>query len=364
MDRSPRAHHVPANAQPERVPGLTVAVLHYQTPDVLETCLERVVRAAPGARVLLVDAGDARPLPPAWLDSLPPEIAAPVERIEVSNHSYAATVNAALRAARTPLVAFLNADVFVRPETFANLAYALREPRVAAVGPLVRDAAGRLQRQGVPYRRYQRRVAGGALAVDVPWLSGCCQMVRLEAIVGALGAYGGDARAPTVGGAGDGPRWATHRHGPQATAGASANPTRPAVGGLDPTFRFYNEDIEWGWRMRRAGWSCRLVATPVVHLGGSATPPGRDAFLVEGLRGGYVLSRRTQPKGYRALHRRAVMLWAALMERFGPSETKRAYRTVRRMLVTGRVDESPFGSTLADEAPGYWNRWSGGERTA
>ena len=318
---------------PDVATDLTVAVLHYQTPDVLGECVRRVQAAAPGARLVVVDAGDSQPLPADWPRSAPNLEGVDVEVVPTANHSYAHAVNVALRLADTPFVAFLNADVFVEPETFANLLYALREPAVAAVGPLVRDGDGRLQDQGLPYRRHQRRLVRGSFAVDVPWLSGCLQVVRTAAVRG-FADEDFEARG------------------------------RASVGGMDETFRFYNEDIDWGARMRAAGWACRLVATPVVHLGGNATPPDDPAFLLEGLRGGYVISRRYQPAWYRRAHKGTVMLWAAVMERTGSADTRGAYRQVRAMFAHDRFADSPFGATLAQRNPRFGGRRAPGAERA
>ena len=43
------------------------------------------------------------------------------------------------------------------------------------------------------------------------------------------------------------------------------------AGGPDPSFFLYGEDIEWCWRMRRAGWAIGYCSGVVVHHEGSAT---------------------------------------------------------------------------------------------
>jgi hypothetical protein len=47
------------------------------------------------------------------------------------------------------------------------------------------------------------------------------------------------------------------------------------------------------------GYRCALVATEVIHVGGSSTPP-EGRFLIEGLRGGYALTRRGAPPAVRS----------------------------------------------------------------
>ncbi|HLR47002.1 MAG TPA: glycosyltransferase family 2 protein [Deinococcales bacterium] len=293
--------------------GLTVAVIHYQTPDLLEACLDRLLPAAGGARVLVVDASDSSPLPHDW--SRPG-----VELLRVPNRSFSYAVNQALAECRTPYFVHLNADVFVEPYTLKDLLAVLRSDRtVGMAGPLALDGSGRLQDQGVPYRLWQYLTAhvpaagwlhaaaghGRALhAVRVPWLSGCLQAVSMEAVA--------------------------------------------AAGSLDEALRFTNEDSEWCLRLRAHGYGCALVDTAVVHLGGSSTPSD-PAFLVEGLRGGMVVSRRHAAAWRAELQRLAVWGWASLASVFArTAERRAAARTVQTMFRERDFNRPVFGETLAE----------------
>ena len=269
---------------------LSILVLHYRTPDILKTCLEKLAVAAPGVRVVVVNSG-------------PPEDVAGlgVETLQVSNYSFAHTLNCGLELVTTPYAAHLNADVYVTGRTFPKLLEALKHPGVGMAGPRARTPDGRLQNQGLPYRRHYRRLERSS-SVAVPWLSGCLQLVRMEAV--------------------------------------------RAVGGMDASLRFYNEDTEWCYRFRRAGFACHLVDTDVVHLGGSSTP-NDPRFIVEGFRGGYKLSQRFHGSVYGALHRtvvRALSGWGSSFART-PAE-RQASAQVREMFRQGDFDESPFGDTL------------------
>ena len=238
--------------------------------------------------------------------------------LAVPNHSYAFAVNAALKAAGAPLVAIMNADVLIGPRTFADLAAAFADPSVALAGPLARTPTGRLQDQGLLYRRHHlrlRRRVGARAAPDasppawvpVPWLSGCLLVVRRSAV--------------------------------------------QRVGGMDPRLRFYNEDLEWGHRVRAAGMRCALVASEVVHLGGDATPSD-VRFLIEGLRGGLQLTRRHAPPWLRWAHRQGLGAVAVAAGAWARDHAARArWREVRRRWAAGAFDDSPFGTTLDDPSP-------------
>ncbi len=161
-----------------------------------------------------------------------------------------------------------------------------------------------MQGQGLPYRwHYARLERAKQNSVSVPWLSGCLHLVRAEAVA--------------------------------------------AVGGMDASLRFYNEDMEWCFRLRRAGWACRLVETDVLHLGGSSTP--RDPrFIVEGFRGGYRLSQRYHGAVYQQAHRAVVRLASGWNKRFSRDPVQwRAAEQVEEMFRRGEFDESPFGESLS-----------------
>jgi len=277
--------------------NLTVVVMHYRTPELLKTCLAKLAAFAPGARVLVVDSSPPGETPALEMEPLE------VETEHVPNHSFAHSVNRGLKLAATPYVAHMNADVFVNAGTFPALLKAVQEPGVGMAGPRARTEEGRLQSQGLLYRRHYARLERSRWnAVPVPWLSGCLQLVRAEAVA--------------------------------------------AVGGMDASLRFYNEDMEWCFRLRRAGWACHLVETDVLHLGGSSTP--RDPrFIVEGYRGGFKLSQRYHGRVYQGVHRAVVRLVSGWDARFAHDPVQRqAASQVREMFRRDDFDESPFGVTL------------------
>ncbi len=282
---------------------LTLLVMHHRTPAVLRTCLAKLSGFVPGTRVIVVD-------------SSPPDETPHVttELLKVPNHSFAHMLNCGLKLVETPYAAHMNADVFLEPGTVARLLEVVQQPGVGMVGPMVRTPDGRLQNQGLPYRRHYANLNRSAQAsIPVPWLSGCLQLVRTEAVA--------------------------------------------AVGGMDASLRFYNEDMEWCFRFRRAGWACQLVKTEVLHLGGASTPKD-PRFIVEGYRGGYKLSQRYRGAAYRGLHGTAVKMQSSWDERFSRDPVQRqAAVNISEMFRRGEFDESPFGSTLADD-----NLWFSVER--
>lgn len=281
--------------------SLTILVIHYRTPDLLRECLARLETFAPNARVVVLDSSPPGETPDHGSDF-------GVETVSVPNHSFAHTLNCGLKLVTTSFVAHMNADVFVDAETFPALLRAVQEPGVGMVGPRARTRDGKLQRQGLPYKRHYARLGRSRQdSVTVPWLSGCLQLVRREAVA--------------------------------------------AVGGMDASLRFYNEDMEWCFRLRRAGWACRLVKADVLHLGGSSTPKD-PRFIVEGYRGGYKLSQRYHGRVYQQAHRGAVRFVSGWEKRFARDPVQRqAAEQIDEMFRRGEFDESPFGETLSDTNP-------------
>jgi N-acetylglucosaminyl-diphospho-decaprenol L-rhamnosyltransferase len=289
---------------------LEVVVVHHRTPKLLLEALERLAQHAPQWRVVVVDTALAPSLT-RQLDGVHPRLS----WLEAPNHSYAHAVNLGLKATTAPLVAAMNADVLIEARTFDDLASAFVDGRVALAGPLARTPQGSLQDQGLPYRWHVARLRwrgpatahGAPPSVGVPWLSGCLIVVRRAAL--------------------------------------------DRVGGMDGSLRFYNEDLEWGLRCRAAGFRNALVATEVIHVGASSTPP-EGRFLVEGLRGGYAVTRRVMPPIVRLAHRwgvAAAAAWAQVRLRRDPTG-RAAWREVMRRFVRGDLDASPFGPTLGEAA--------------
>ena len=279
------------------VEHLSIVVTHYETPQLLADCLKQLSALAPEVPVTVVDTSLSN-------GALAVGAAFPrVDMLSAVNHSMANAVNLGLKRAlrgSSPFILQMNADVILSEHTLPTMVAALQRPGVGMVGPRCRTPTGTWQHQGVLYERYYALLQLGMRAVPVSWLSGCCQMVSREVV--------------------------------------------ERVGGLDSSFRFYNEDIEWCWRVRAAGYRCELLRESVVHIGGASTPDS-PLFLLEGLRGGYQLSRRYQSPLYRELHRRAVAAYANLQIRLH-RDSHTPYKQVKQMFERELFAESPFGSTL------------------
>ncbi|MEM6428469.1 MAG: glycosyltransferase family 2 protein [Deinococcota bacterium] len=312
---------------------LPVIIIHYNTPDILARCLQRLAHSprqdnAIKLQIVVVDTSPeaVREQVQTVLNDAKPTFA-DITLLTPPNHSMANAVNVGLKhvfnTSTSPVIVHMNADVFVRTSVLSKLKnILLQDDTTAMVGPVCTTAEGNLQPQGLLYRWHYLRARLGT-CTRVPWLSGCLQMVKREAV--------------------------------------------EAVGGMNSSYRFYNEDIEWCWRLRRAGWRCKLVDTRhikptsahtasesngefnVIHLGGSSTP-SHPTFVVEGFRGGYRLSQQYQHPLYQIGHRVIVGLYSSYLSCSHHSlNLRQAHTNIVQLFKRGDTLLSQFGPTLDED---------------
>ena len=247
------AGRVPELAEPPTL-DVSVVVVSYRSRALLGECLESVRASLEASgltgEVLVVDNGS-----PDGTAELVRERYPWVRLVaEAENRGFAAAANRGLRLARGRVVVLLNPDTRVVGDALGRLVRFLeRHPTVGVVGPRLRYPDGRTQpsRRRFPtlltgflestlvqdYWRSNRVLARYYVAdrsdeerQEVDWLVGACLAVRREAL--------------------------------------------RSVGLLDERFFLYSEEVEWFWRLRRAGW--RVVYLPdaeVVHLEGGSSEP-------------------------------------------------------------------------------------------
>ncbi len=280
------AARVPLPTEPELLPDAAVVFVTHDTRDEVLGALDAVAgdpERPAGLEVVVVDAG-----------STDGTVAAVRARDDVTrvlalaNTGFGRGANAGVRATRAAAVLVANADVRVRPGALARLLATLSaEPTVAAVGPQVRYPGGELQASARrdldaativghallgrwwPENRWTHRYHARDLPSDAPrdvaWLSGCALLVRRAAF--------------------------------------------ESVGGFDPGFFLYVEDVDLGTRLRAAGWRLRYEPAALVeHRVGASTSRARwralwhharslDRHLAGRLRGVARLLRPLLPVG-------------------------------------------------------------------
>ncbi len=227
---------------------LSICIVSYQTRDYLQRCLDSI-RVHPPQRpfeIIIVDNGSTDGTPELLCKTF-----SQVMLIQNSqNVGYTAAMNQALRRAQGEFLVQLNPDTEVYEGAFDLLADFLEaHPEVGICGPKVLNPDGSLQR---PCRRGEST----PLAV-VAHFSG---LDRLFPNNPKLAQY-----------------WMSYRHEDEihAVAGVSGScmMIRRAVveqiGYLDERFFAYQEDADYCFRARQAGWKVMYVPTArVLHYGG------------------------------------------------------------------------------------------------
>lgn len=229
-----------------------------------------------------------------------------------ANLGYGGAANLGVRSLDTDIrwVLIVNPDlVFGTGAIDALLAAARRHPDAAAFGPLITTPDGVVYPSardlpsiftGVghallgwvwptnPWTRRYRRDADRPVEREAGWLSGSCLLVRRTAF--------------------------------------------DQVGGFDPSYFMYFEDVDLGDRLGRAGWtSVYCPSATVVHQGGHST--GRDPAA---------MARAHHDSAYRYMSRRYRGVW------FAPVRWMLRAGLAARALVSSRSNRVAGGAALPD----------------
>ncbi len=234
---------------PDPAVDLSVVIVSWNTAELLERCLaslEQEFQRIGGLRsqVIVVDNGSS--------DGTPERIRARypwVEmRVNATNMGFAAANNLGLRDSRGRYILLLNPDTEVLPGALATLmAYMDDHPEVGLVGPRLLNPDGTLQvscypsptlsrelwrllhlDRWHPYGTYRMESWSTELPRQVEVIKGACMLVRRDAL--------------------------------------------EQVGPLDESYFMYTEEVDWCYRIRRAGWTVVWVPQArVLHYGGQST---------------------------------------------------------------------------------------------
>ena len=227
---------------------LSVVIVHWNTPDLLEHCLISVYQAAErvATEIVVVDCastvGNAREIVGAF------ELTKLVQLSE--NHGYASGCNAGAAATSGELVLFLNADTEVTPGALDLLVGCFDlNPRVGLVAPLLLNADQSIQSSGYAFPGAMNILCDLAPVPD---------RMRGSRLNGRIDPGNG-----------------FHPYAVDYALGAALAVRRPAleqVGGWDESYGMYAEEIELARRLNEAGWT-RLIEprARVLHFGGAST---------------------------------------------------------------------------------------------
>ncbi len=292
-------------------PPVAVAVVSWNTRELLRTCLESLRAEADAGRaaVWVVDAGSTDGSAELVRTAFP--WVSLIERPD--NPGYGAAVNlVAAAASEAAWIAPANADVALEPGALAALLEAgARDQAAGAVAPRLLRPDGSTQHSVHPFPTLRFILAFnlGLGALSRRWADATC----LEAAW--------DPERP--------------RRVPWAV-GAFLLVRRPAwdaVAGFDPAQWLYAEDLDLGWRLARAGWATRYEPRARVRHHESAAIAqswGPDERTARWLRATYDwLERRRGAPVARAVA--AINVLGAAARGLAPGERGRAARRWARL---------------------------------
>ncbi len=212
------------------VPVVDVVIITWNDGPLLDRALSSALASTGVAvRVLVVDNGSD---PPVRCDGDPSVVLVTND----VNRGIAPARNQGARLGSSPLICFLDSDAVLAPQALARLAEALlADPQIALAAPVfVGQPAAASGGRAPTFGRKVARVAGwsdryveldraaGATSWDVDFAIGACQVVRRTAF--------------------------------------------EKVGGLDESYFYGPEDVDFCLRLREAGWRLVQVAdAPVEH---------------------------------------------------------------------------------------------------
>jgi N-acetylglucosaminyl-diphospho-decaprenol L-rhamnosyltransferase len=227
--------------------SVAVVVVTYSPGESLATFLSTLGEAATGTvPVVLADN--------ASTDGVPQDAATKYDHVSLietgDNLGYGAAANRGVRATEAELVVIANPDIVWSAQALDTLvAAAARWPGAGALGPLIRNTDGEIYPSaralpslgrgighalcgwwwpGNPWTAAYRNERGAPREGTVGWLSGSCVLLRRAAF--------------------------------------------DDVGGFDPGYFMYFEDVDLGERLGRAGWQNVYVpSAEVTHVGAHAT---------------------------------------------------------------------------------------------
>lgn len=254
--------------------AIAVAVVSFNTREVLERCLHSVMAARP-AQVVVVDNGSTDGSGELV------ETTFPAARLIVNarNRGYGAAANQAFAACDAPAVLLLNSDTVLAPDALPALGrYLADHPRAGVVGPLLANADGSLQPSTHPLPSVADLVMGDTglhrLVRRTPWLRE--RFLRTWSHENAR-------RVPWVIGA----------------ALAIRRRAFEAVGGFDEDYFMYWEEVDLSRRLARAGFETHFApVTTVLHLGAVSTGQRSAAMRREWLIGQRRYLRRHASRGH------------------------------------------------------------------
>jgi N-acetylglucosaminyl-diphospho-decaprenol L-rhamnosyltransferase len=222
-----------------------------------------------------------------------------IRLLEVKNHGYGHALNRGCEIASNELFILMNSDVLIAKNALQLMQKRLLEkPEVAAVGVVPLQPNGKKQNSFGLLAGYYSNYFTIQKPRQVNVLHGYCIATRRDVL--------------------------------------------EKVGGFDENFFFYNEELDWCRRVRKAGFSLEILPETAIHLGGSSTVQSPE-IMFEGHRGGmYFVVKHFPPwqvEVVRGLFVSAAWIMGLIERRLG---YQRAWQQLGDCIKRRSYLESPF----------------------
>jgi GT2 family glycosyltransferase len=195
--------------------------------------------------------------------------------VDRSNPGYGSASNAAIERCRSEYVLLLNSDTVLCPGALRTLrTYLDAHPRVAIVGPRLLNSDGTLQRS---LHQFPTPLV---TLLDYSWVGPLVGRVPgLRKLYVASDPHDTERAVAWVTGA----------------ALAIRKSAFQSIGGFDPSFFMYYEEVDLSYRLHRAGWETRFTpAAEVMHVGGASTSQQRGPMYAQQIGAAIQYSERHQ----------------------------------------------------------------------
>ena len=227
---------------------LSIVIVSWNTRDLLAQCLQSVLGGIADLdyEIIVVDNASTDGSQAVVREQFPQ-----VRLVEnTENLGFAQANNQAIRISQGKYVLLLNSDTIVHAGALeAMVSFANHHPQAGIVGCKLLNADGSLQASWAQFPtlhseflgrnfRQRRRVEGAREVYEVDWVGGACLLARRKAV--------------------------------------------DEVRLLDGDYFMYSEEVDWCYRMAKAGWKTYyLPEAEVTHLGGGSSRKSAGPMAVQ-----------------------------------------------------------------------------------
>jgi len=220
---------------------LSIIIVSYNNKKFLENCLNSIYENSANAlnyEIYVVDNNSQDGTLKLLQESFPE-----VKVIDNNeNLGFAKANNQAMRQAQGRYFILLNNDTFVFQDSLEKLVKFMDENKtIGAVSPRLLNSDG--QTTQIQGNNLHKKIWLSTKPIPVSFICGAAFLIRREAY--------------------------------------------EKIGGLDEHFFFYNEDLDWCLRLRKAGWAIFYYPlSSVIHYGGQSSKLIKKKTFIEGFKGG------------------------------------------------------------------------------